>query len=381
MHITDVKAIHTRIDDPNIGLFDGSYDNCIIVIETSDGLIGVGECESFSPAIVALVDGPSSHNHAMCMRDILVGEDPLRVEALWDKIYNSTDYVGRRGLTMHVLGGIDLALWDIKGKSLGQPVHRLFGQQRWTELPAYGTIYPIAREPDGVREQIRAAKAMNLRHFKLVADPWWMDDVELTGKLLAAGRAEAGPEARIIVDAALAYRTADEGLRLFPAYQDCDLWFLEAPLPLDDMDGHAKMAGRGIDLGVGDLGLTHVNEYIEAMERGKADILQPDITQVGGFIGINRIAAAAAQRHRRVITHGYKTNITIAANLHFLSIQPQMEIVEFSTSDSPLRWQTTNETLDVGEDGMVRVPDAPGLGVTLNWEFLTPHIVNGGSHV
>ena len=121
MKIAAVDAIHLRIEDPNIGLFDGSYDDCLIVVTTDDGRQGIGEVESFSPAIVALVNGPSSHNHAMCLRDLLVGETLDDPERLWRKVYEATDYVGRRGIAMHALGGVDLALMDLHGQATGRP--------------------------------------------------------------------------------------------------------------------------------------------------------------------------------------------------------------------------------------------------------------------
>ncbi len=172
----------------------------------------------------------------------------------------------------------------------------------------------------------------------------------------------------MIVDAALSYRTAAEGLRLFPIYREVGIWFLEAPLPLDDIEGHLEMSKHGLPIGVGDLGLTHTREFVEMMDRGGASICQPDISQVGGFTGIRQVAEAAYARGKRVITHGYKTNIEIAANLHFLAAQPKVEPLEFSLSHSPLRWETTNEHFPVEEDGCVRIPQGPGLGVTLNME-------------
>ena len=237
-------------------------------------------------------------------------------------------------------------------------------------IPAYGTIYPMARTPEAVKEQVAEGQAKKLRNFKFAADPWWLDDIELTGRLLTAAREQAGDEAHLIVDAALSYRTPEEGLRLFPIYRSVGLWFLEAPLPLDDVEGHEEMSQHGLALGVGDLGLTHVREFIEMMDRGGASICQPDISQVGGFTGILKIAAAAYARNKRVITHGYKTNIEIAANLHFLSAQPNEEPLEFSLSHSPLRWLTTQEHFPVEDDGCVRIPQAPGLGVTLNQETI-----------
>ena len=374
MKITGVEAIHLRVEDPKISLFDGSYDDCVIVVHTDEGITGLGETESMAPAIQAIVRGPSAHNHARALSEILIGCDPsVHPSEHWQRMYDATDYVGRRGLMMHAIGGVDLALWDLYGKTQGKPVHALIGGARREKLPAYGTIYPIERTPEGVKAQVRTGKALNLRSFKLAADPWWMDDLQLTTSLLQAAREEAGPEAKIIVDAALSYRTAEEGLRLLPLLIDAGVWFLEAPLPLDDVEGHAQMAGHGIALGVGDLGLTHVREFIEMMERGGADICQPDISQVGGFTGILRIAAAARERGKRVITHGYKTNIEIAANLHFLAAQQNEEILEYSLSHSPLRWSTTQENFPVEQDGCVRVPQTPGLGVTLNPESVAKY--------
>jgi L-alanine-DL-glutamate epimerase-like enolase superfamily enzyme len=368
MKITAVEAIHLRAEDPLIELFDGSYDDCVLVVHTDAGLTGIGETESMAPAIQAIVRGPSAHNHARALSAVLVGADPSNPVALWHQMFEATDYLGRRGLTMHAIGGLDLALWDLRGKIEGKPIHALLGGAERDRLPAYGTIYPMARTPEEVCAQVAAGQARNLRNFKFAADPWWLDDIALTGRLLAAARTQAGDQARLIVDAALSYRTPEEGLRLFPAYRDVGIWFLEAPLPLDDVEGHLEMSRHGIPLGVGDLGLTHVREFIEMMDFGGASICQPDISQVGGFTGILQVAAAAYARNKRVITHGYKTNIEIAANLHFLATQPNEEPLEFSLSHSPLRWETTNEHFPVEEDGCVSIPQAPGLGVTLNSE-------------
>jgi L-alanine-DL-glutamate epimerase-like enolase superfamily enzyme len=374
MKITAVEAIHLRAEDPLIELFDGSYDDCVLIVQTDSGLTGIGETESMAPAIQAVVRGPSAHNHARSLSAVLVGtdiSDPSWTPAeLWQRMYESTDYVGRRGLAMHAIGGVDLALWDLKGKIEGKPVHELLGGAKRDRQPAYGTIYPMAQTPEEVRAQVAAGQAKGLRNFKFAADPWWLDDLALTGRLLSAAREQAGANAHLIVDAALSYRTAEEGLRLFPIFRDVGIWFLEAPLPLDDVEGHLEMSRHGIQTGVGDLGLTHVREFIEMMDHGGASICQPDISQVGGFTGIQQIAAAAYARGKRVITHGYKTNIEIAANLHFLAAQPNVEPLEFSLSHSPLRWETTNEHFPVEEDGCVKVPQSPGLGVTLNPETI-----------
>lgn len=367
MKIIDIEAIHTRVEDSNIGLFDGSYDDCIVVVTTDEGLTGIGEVETLAEAVQGIIYAKPAHSRARGLRELLVGRDPSNPRELWDLMYESTCYVGRRGLMMHAIGGIDIALWDIAGQMAGKPICELLGGKRRDRLEAYGTIYPMAREEEGVRRQVEdALTRLRLRNIKFAADPWWLDDPDHTWKLLRAAREVLGKDRGMIIDAALSYNTAEEGLSLMPMFQDVGVLFLEAPLPLDDWEGHARMAQAGMPLGVGDLGLTHVDEFIEAMDRGGASICQPDITSVGGFTGILKVAEAVRKRGKRLITHGYKTNIEIAANLHFLANHWAPELAEFSTSKSPLRWETTMESIEVDADGMVTVPNRPGLGVTLN---------------
>jgi len=377
MKITDIEAIHLRVEDPNIGLFDGSYDDCVVRISTDEGISGIGEVESLAPAIQAIIHSRPAHNHARGLKELLLGRDPTQPQELWQLMYEATDYIGRRGLVMHAMGGIDIALWDIKGQAENKSICELLGGRRRDRLEAYGTIYPMARTETGVEQQVEdALTRLRLRNIKFAADPWWMNDLDLTGRLLQAARRVLGPDRGMIVDAALSYKTAEEGLRLWPVLRDAGILFLEAPLPLDDWEGHARMAAADIPLGVGDLGLTHVSEFIEAMDRGHASICQPDITQVGGFTGILQVAAAARKRNKRVITHGYKTNIEIAANSHFLANHWTDELLEYSTSKSPLRWETTQEEIPVGTDGRVDVPQGPGLGVRLNEESVARYRVS-----
>ena len=377
MKIIDIEAIHLRVEDPNIGLFDGSYDDCVIRVKTDEGITGISEVETLADAVQAIVYARPAHNKAWGLRELLIGRDPGDPAKLWDLMYDSTCYVGRRGLMMHAIGGVDIALWDIAGQMRGAPIHELLGGARRDRVEAYGTIYPMARTESGVRRQVKDAMLrLRLRNVKFAADPWWMEDLDLTARLLRAARKTLGGNGKLIVDAALSYPTAAEGLKLIPILREVGVLFLEAPLPLDDIEGHAQMAAAGIPLGVGDLGFTHADEFIEAMDRGGASICQPDITSVGGFTGILRIADAAKKRGKRVITHGYKTNIEIAANLHFLANHWEAEMLEYSTSRSPLRWEMTPEKIVVDQDGMVAVPQTPGLGVHLNEETIQRYQVS-----
>ena len=145
------------------------------------------------------------------------------------------------------IGGVDLALWDIRGHVEDRSIAELLGGARRDRIQAYGTIYPMARTVEGVEKQVEdAIGRLRLRNIKFAADPWWMEDLDQTARLLSAARRVLGKERGMIIDAALSYRTADEGLRLIPIFKDAGVMFLEAPLPLDDVEGHARMAAAGL---------------------------------------------------------------------------------------------------------------------------------------
>lgn len=134
------------------------------------------------------------------------------------------------------------------------------------------------------------------------------------------------------------------------------------------LPGHRRFQGFGVPTGGGDLGLTTRHEFAHMLDEGQIDIAQPDVTMVGGLTEMMRVARYAWSRGKRVVPHGYKSNITIAANLAFLSKGVSDEFCEYSTSRSPLRWELTQEFFEIGTDGRIAVPDKPGLGVTLNME-------------
>ena len=228
---------------------------------------------------------------------------------------------------------------------------------------AYGTVYPLGETPDEVRRNIDRGLKLGLKAIKIVADPFWRDDLDKTAGLIRVAREHVGPDIRLMVDAATAWTNADQGLPLMPIFREYDFFWVEAPLPIDDLDGHARFQGFGVPIGGGDLGLTTRYEYEEAFLRGKIDIAQPDVTMAGGITELMRISALAQRLGRRVVTHGYKSNITIAANLAFLSQHWADEPCEYSTSQSPLRWHLTKENFPIGSDGRVAVPNTPGLGV------------------
>jgi L-alanine-DL-glutamate epimerase-like enolase superfamily enzyme len=302
----------------------------------------------------------------MGLKHALIGQDPSDVEALWQKMYEASDYHGRRGVVIHAISGIDMALWDIRAKTLGKPLAEVLGRKRRDRLLAYGTIYPLGATPDDVKRNIDRGLKMGLRAIKIAADPFWRDDLKLTESLIRAAREHVGPSIRLMVDLAGAITRAEQGLPLMPIFHAFDFAWVEAPLPVDDVHGHRRFQGFRIPIGGGDLGCTTRYEYEQMLDLGEIDIAQPDISMAGGFTEVLRIARMARARGKRLVPHGYKTNILIAANLAFLAQHEDEEVLEYSTSESPLRWELTNESFNIESDGTVRVPTAPGLGVSLN---------------
>jgi L-alanine-DL-glutamate epimerase-like enolase superfamily enzyme len=281
-------------------------------------------------------------------------------------MYDATSYYGRRGVVIHALSGIDIALWDIRGKVAGKPLSELLGRKQRDRLTAYGTVYPLGATADEVRGNIDRGLRLGLKAIKIVADPSWRDDLKLAETLIRAARNHVGRDIRLMVDCATGWTRAEEGLPLMPIFREFDFAWVEAPLPLDDLDGHARFQGFGVPIGGGDLGLTTRFEFEAMFEHGRIDIAQPDVTMVGGFTELLRVSEAARWRGKRVIPHGYKSNVTIAANLAFLAQHWREEMLEYSTSVSPLRWELTQEGFPIASDGTVEVPTAPGLGVMLN---------------
>ncbi len=366
MKITDIEVVELRVPGWQGLTFDGSYDNCIVTVKTDSGITGIAEVDSVPSVIKAIIEVKQSHTHAMGLKTVLVGRDPANVEALWDEMYDATSYYGRRGAVIHAISALDIALWDLRGKVQGKPLHALLGKTRRDRLLAYGTVYPLGETPDAVRHNIDRGLKLGLKAIKIVADPFWRDDLDLCASLIRTAREHVGKDIRLMIDAATAWGKAEEGLPLMPLFKEHDFAWVEAPLPLDDLEGHARFQGFGVPIGGGDLGLTTCAEYREMFAIGKIDIAQPDVTMVGGITELMRLAKLAKSLGKRVVTHGYKSNITIAANLAFLSQHDADEPCEYSTSQSPLRWNLTNEVFPIGPDGRIAIPRGPGLGVSLN---------------
>jgi L-rhamnonate dehydratase len=374
--IEDVEVHHLRTGGVNVELFDGSYETTFVRVRADNGLEGYGEAESLPSAVRAIIEGPSAHSAARALREIVIGRNPSDVAGIYAAMYSGTEFIGRRGVVMHAIGALDMAIWDLRAKIAGSPIWRLLGEQHHGRIHVYASSFPTPSDPGALRDRLEGLRSSGFRHFKLFVEPWWLDDLSAAARLVSTA-CEVAEDGHVIVDGALAYEGVPAALSLAGVLRDSGAWMFEAPLHLDDVEGHRAMRGCGVLIGVGDLGLTHPAEWEDMLVRGHADVLQPDPSCVGGISGLLQIGLLADRFGCELVPHGYKTRITLAASAHVLAARPGDHLLEYCVSDSPLVQGLTLEQFPVGDDGTIAVPNTPGLGVTVDPEVVARYAYLG----
>ena len=375
MKITDIEVIELRVPADQVQ-FDGSYVGCVARIHTDAGPTGIAECDGLPSVVRAIVEAPRIHSAATGLKALLVGRDPADIEGLWDLMYERTFYVGRRGAMIHAISLMDMALWDLNGKAEGRSVADLLGARRRDRVKAYGTIYPTGLTRDEVRRNVDRGLNAGLRAIKVCGDVAWRHDPDLAGRVLRWARDHVGPDIELMLDAATAWTEVDQVLPVMPVLAACGYGWLEGALPADDLDGRARLHGLGVPIADGEM-LTTRHELVAMIERGRLDVVQPDVTLAGGLTECVRLRPLAAAHGCRIVLHGYKSNLLIATNLAFYASHDTDGPLEYSMSVSPLRWGLTREAFPIDKDGMVAIPhDRPGLGVTLDEDVVARYRVN-----
>lgn len=367
-----------------VELHDAGYDDvacagtnwtCLVLVHTDVGITGIGEVNSMPRVIRAIVDEPPRLERCKGLKCVLLGRDAADIEGAWETMYRESAWYGRRGVVLHAIGAIDMALWDIAGKVAGQPLWQVWGPLERERVRAYGTIYPTGHTADEVRLNLDAGLDRGLRAFKICADDLWRADLDHGWRLLEAARRHVGSGVDIALETVWVYDTADELLPLLPVAEEFDVAWIEAPLPLDDLDGHARLVGHGVPIAAGDNGLTTRFEFRDMIDRGQVDIVQPSIAMIGGFTEMARLKEIVRSRQRRMVVYGFKSSVTDAANLHLAATHWADEPIEYGLSSSQLRRSLTAEHFDVGADGRLPLPEGPGLGVSLDSDALRRYSV------
>ena len=334
----------------------------LVEIACDNGLIGWGECL-----------GPALPNASVveAYAPMLIGRDPLETEKIWIELYNALRDQGQRGLTVTALSGIDIALWDIKGKHLGVPVSTLLGGRFRDSVKAYATGSFIKDGVDRVSDIAAEVVTYRSEGFHAVKIKIGFD-VEEDLKVIAAVRDAIGPEMRLMIDANHGYdvlEAVELGQRATHYGVD---WFEEPVLP-EWLDAYSEVKSRqpipvaGGETWHGRWGMK------DPIEQRRVDIIQPDICGTGGFTEGKRIVDMAVLNGVRVVPHVWGTAVQIAASLQYIATLPPSPprnspiepILEFDRTENPFRQAIVRSPLE-HENGVVRIPNAPGLGIEID---------------
>jgi L-alanine-DL-glutamate epimerase-like enolase superfamily enzyme len=356
-----------------------SFDSALVRVETEGGLVGYGEAKA--------AVGSAGTNAALVtciereLTPLIVGEDARDISRLWDVMYNGSrahfalarghafPVLGRRGLTVAALAGIDIALWDLLGKSLGAPVWRLLGGRRHERMPAYasGGWAPAERIAAELRSFIERGD------FKAVKMRVGAGDGALAHSIqrVRAAREGLGDAVDIMCDAHGTWTVA-EARRFCREVASCNIGWLEEPVSADDKRGQAEVrAATDIPIASGESEFTRF-DFRDLIELRAVDVLQPDLSIAGGITEALRIEALASAHQLRFAPHLWGGALTFAAGLHVAAVASSGFILEYSLGANPMLHELALEDFPV-VDGHIEIPERPGLGVTIDETFVERH--------
>jgi len=370
--ITEVEAIILRQPVVDGAIADGSQDDLIVRIHTDEGITGIGEVDSAPEVVKAVLDAPHSHFIATGLRHVLIGQDPLDIEGLWRRMYMGSVYYGRRGAAMHAISGVDIALWDIKGKKLGKPVSELLGVRKRDRVRPYASLLMPETE-QAVTASVERLLAMGFTAIKFGWGPIGKDEANDV-RLATAAKSAAG-DAEILIDAGFGYGAdAPRAIRVARKLEEIGIYWLEEPFEPDEFEAYAELADAvGIRVAAGEEEATRWG-FRELIERGHVDVIQPDVTRCGGLSEALRIAREAERNGIPVVPHAWKSGVIKAASLHLNAVLDTAYFQEYCVAETPINRSLTRERMSV-VDGFVDVPGKPGLGVELDPEILERYAV------
>jgi L-rhamnonate dehydratase len=367
--ITRVEPIHLRLPDVT-GRCDGSQETLVVKVHTDAGLVGVGEVDSSAHVAKAAIEAPLSHQICRGLAECVVGEDPFEIDRLVHRMYEGTVYMGRQGAVIQAMSGVEIALWDLAGKAVGRPVYQLLGGGFRKQFLAYASIL----FGDTPADTERTGRALAEQGYRAVKFGWGPMGQSEAGDLalVRAARQGVGPGVELMVDAGLCWDAAT-ALRRARQFEPFDLTWLEEPLHPDDFVGYARLVAQSpVRIAAGEE-VCDVGEFRRLMDTG-LDVVQVDVTRVGGLSRAKRIGWESAERHRLCVNHSYKTGVNIAASLHFAAALPNTRYFEYCVEQGALRQTLTRQRFPV-VDGTIAVPEEPGLGVDLDEDVVARYRV------
>jgi D-galactarolactone cycloisomerase len=366
MKITKISAAGLRGSTPEGGWSNEiKPEDCVhtlIAISTDQGVTGWGS--SFTNDL--LVEGA-----LRVLEPLFLGENPLEPERVSEKLRANTFWMGRGGSITHAISGIDIALWDILGKVTGQPVGRLLGGRYRERVRPYASL--LMQEPRRLAEHLSAVKATGFRAFKIGWGPFGRRSKSLDEAIVSAAREAVGKEALLMIDAGASDAFWQQGykwaIRTADMLAGYDVTWFEEALPPDSLEDYVLLRTHSRVAIAGGEVLTRRQSFLPWLERRAFDIVQPDVTKVGGISEERRIAWMAQDHGVRFIPHGWNTALGLAADLHLASASQDTDLVEYLTG-SPFIDDIVQEPWKLDSDGMLPVPSIPGLGISLDLDMV-----------
>lgn len=361
MKITRVEPIHLRL--PTVTeRCDGSQETLIVKLYTDAGIVGVGEADTSSLVAKAIIEAPVSHKICRGLAECVLGQDPCEIDRLIHRMYEGTIYYGRQGAVIQAMSAVEIALWDIMGKATERPVYQLLGGGFRKQFRAYASIL-FGDTPDETERIGRELVRQGYRAVKFGWGPMGQSEESDLAHVRAA-RQGIGADVELMVDAGLCWDTAT-AIRRAQQFEPFNLTWLEEPLHPDNLQGYARLSARAPMRVAAGEEICDIKEFQQLMDTGGIDVVQVDVTRVGGLARSKRIGWDSAERHRLCVNHSYKTGVNIAASLHFVASLPNTHYFEYCVEQGPLRQTLTKQRFPV-IDGDIRVPEEPGLGVELD---------------
>ena len=341
----------------------------LVAVHTDEGLVGLG-CAYTNDALVrAALD---------LLEPLYLGENALEPERVGEKLHQHMFWLGRGGSITHAISGIDIALWDLLGQATGQPVRRLLGGRYRERVRPYGSI--LMDEPERLRDHLLAVKAQGFRAFKMGWGPFGRYDAgerrgspQLDEQIVRTARDAIGDDSLLMVDAGGSDAYWSQGykwaLRTAEMLMQYNVYWFEEPLQPDAMADYTRLREHArLPIAGGEV-LTRRQSFLPWLEAGAFDIVQPDVTKVGGISEERRIAWLAQEYGVRFIPHGWNTAVGLAADLQLASAFPDTDLVEYLTG-SPFIDEIAAGGWRLDAEGMLAIPNKPGLGLTLDTDAL-----------
>ena len=343
---------------------DGGWDqgfeeadnlHTLVEIVTGEGVTGLGSVYTSA----RLIEGALG-----ILRPMLLGESAIEPVRVCEKLHQSTFWQGRGGAITHAISGIDIALWDIFGKVTRQPISRLLGGRYREKIKPYGSL--IMTEPEELPPRLEDAVARGFKAIKMGWGPFGRVSGQMDEAIVRTARQTVGSEVELMVDAGGSdrywphgYKWALETARMLREYDAA--WFEEALRP-DDMQGYIKLTEHApLPITACEV-LTRRQAFFPWIESRAVDYIQPDVTKVGGISEEYRIAMHAYDHAVLFVPHGWNTAVGLAADLQLVAAVPTARWVEYITP-APYIESLVAAPFALDEEGMLTIPEAPGLGV------------------